>query len=138
MAKKQSYLGKKRKKASAVASTAKKNATEKEAPPKKQAVSEKKAPETVPVVTRLDRDQVTKAVKALLHHNDLRNQARKKKQLIEDSAMLSLIITLFKIPQNGKNKPYTLPLKHSFRQEDETSICIIVNDSECQQGIVSV
>ena len=132
---KKPYMGKTRPKANAIEKNRAKHpdvkktksTPQKPKKSKRRSDNEAKSTNSPKLHTNINKEQVSKAVKALLHHIDLKNQARKKQQLIEEAAVLSVIITLFKIP-DGTNKPYSLPIKHTLRQEDETSVCIIVKD----------
>ena len=78
----------------------------------------------------LDREQVTKAVTALLKHESGGGAKKKKAQLFEesDAKVISLVLGMKEFPDNKRSKPYQIAIPHSLHTESE--ICIIVKDPQ--------
>ncbi len=76
----------------------------------------------------MPRAQIVKAVTALANFVERERSARKKLSLIQESEAVSLIVTLFKTPEKGRNKGIPIRLPHSLHSEDQTRVCIFVKD----------
>jgi len=74
----------------------------------------------------LDEAQVRAAAKALLIY--AQKQQSGDTLLEEDDAMISLVLTLKKIPEKGRVKPYRIPIEHSLYTDK--SICLITKDPQ--------
>ena len=79
----------------------------------------------------LDREQVARAVKALLQHERAPKPGEKRKaQLFEDTAhkVLSLVVGMKEQPRKERTKAYPIRIPHSLHAESE--ICILVKDPQ--------
>lgn len=73
----------------------------------------------------LDEGQVKRAAKALILWV---NQQDTSNQLLDDDSFISLIITLKKIPEKGRAKPWRIPLVHSLYKDK--AICLLTKDPQ--------
>lgn len=82
------------------------------------------------VVGMLDREQVKKAVVALLKHESAGGAQKKKAQLFEesDAKVISLVLGMKEFPKIKRTKPHQIAIPHSLHSESE--ICIIVKDPQ--------
>ena len=78
--------------------------------------------------SRVAPEQLKRAVTALVDYFQRERDARKKQSLIDEAEHISLIVTLFKTPTQGKNKGIPIPIPHTLHPVDETRLCIIVKD----------
>jgi len=78
--------------------------------------------------SRLNKDQVTKAVVALLKHMDNVTNSKKSSLLEEDNLVL-LGFSFFKIPEKKKVKPTPIPIPHSLFEQD-IEICLFTKDPQ--------
>eukprot|EP01045_Picozoa_sp_COSAG04_P018603 COSAG04_NODE_1732_length_5768_cov_11.998236_4_plen_274_part_00 len=79
----------------------------------------------------LDREQVARAVKALLQHERAPKPGEKRKaQLFEDTdhKVLSLVVGMKEQPRKERTKAYPIRIPHSLHAESE--ICILVKDPQ--------
>jgi ribosome biogenesis protein UTP30 len=77
----------------------------------------------------LNSNLVVRAVTALLKHEENKKKQNKKEQLFEADDIISLIITLNKVPQKPRSKPYRIYLPYPL-WNDECDICFFVKDPE--------
>ncbi|KAI3940288.1 hypothetical protein MKW92_005963 [Papaver armeniacum] len=78
--------------------------------------------------SRVTPETIGKAVEALKKWNKTRSKDEKP-QLIEQDEFLYLVLTLKKIPSNGRTNPYKIPLSHSLHPSDSTEEhCLIIDD----------
>jgi len=77
--------------------------------------------------SKLDQDQVTKAVVALLKHLD--NAKKQKNELIDEEDTILLIFSLFKIPDQRTVKPIPIPIPNSLHNEN-LELCIFTKDPQ--------
>jgi len=77
--------------------------------------------------SRLNAEQVTKAVNALLKYVENAKKS-KKDQLIEESDTILLVVSLFKIPEK-KVAPIQIPLSNPIYEED-LEICVFTKDPQ--------
>mmetsp|Transcript_15396 Transcript_15396/g.30277 ORF Transcript_15396/g.30277 Transcript_15396/m.30277 type:complete len:325 (-) Transcript_15396:413-1387(-) len=77
----------------------------------------------------LNPTQVEKAVKALWAYLRTRNDANSA-QLFEDDSFVSLTLSLKKVPEAGRVKPFRIPLEHSLYEDK--SICLLTKDPHKQ------
>lgn len=82
--------------------------------------------------SRLDVKQAKKAIKALAAY--LKRQADiksdGKSQLFEDESDVQLIISLKRIPEKSKNKPFLVPVPHTIYGREGSEICLITKDPQ--------
>ncbi|KAI3908766.1 hypothetical protein MKW98_029316 [Papaver atlanticum] len=78
--------------------------------------------------SRVTPETIGRAVEALKKWNKTRSKDEKP-QLIEQDEFLYLVLTLKKIPANGRTNPYKIPLSHSLHPSDSTEEhCLIIDD----------
>ncbi|KAI3967454.1 hypothetical protein MKX01_012264 [Papaver californicum] len=78
--------------------------------------------------SRVTPETIGRAVVALKKWNKTRSKDEKP-QLIEQDDFLYLVLTLKKIPSNGRTNPYKIPLSHSLHPSDSTEEhCLIIDD----------
>ncbi|KAJ4980968.1 hypothetical protein NE237_031805 [Protea cynaroides] len=77
-------------------------------------------------LSRVSSGTIGKAVDALLKWNESK-KTQQKAQLIEDDDFFYLILTLKKIPANGRTNPYKIPLPHPLHSSEE-ELCLIIDD----------
>ncbi|XP_042479625.1 putative ribosome biogenesis protein C8F11.04 [Macadamia integrifolia] len=77
--------------------------------------------------SRVSSGIVGKAVDALLKWNESKKKKLEKAQLLEQDDFLYLILTLKKIPANGRTNPYKIPLSHPLHSPEE-ELCLIIDD----------
>jgi ribosomal protein L1 len=81
----------------------------------------------------LDESQVKRAVRSLLKYVRAKKAARSKTALFEDDGdMISLILSLTKVPENPRNKPIYVPLPHSLH-DDAAEICLFVKEDDAKR-----
>ncbi|XP_043702628.1 ribosomal L1 domain-containing protein 1-like [Telopea speciosissima] len=90
------------------------------------ASSESSVPAPSSTSSRVGSGTVGKAVDALLNWNESKKK-QQKAQLIEEDDFLYLILTLKKIPANGRTNPYKIPLPHPLHSPEE-ELCLIIDD----------
>eukprot|EP00262_Sarcandra_glabra_P018141 TRINITY_DN643_c0_g2_i1.p1 TRINITY_DN643_c0_g2~~TRINITY_DN643_c0_g2_i1.p1 ORF type:complete len:536 (+),score=134.13 TRINITY_DN643_c0_g2_i1:56-1609(+) len=93
-------------------------------------------PSSQPLITfpssssRVSTETITKAVDALLKWISSKSK-NQKAQLLDHDELLYVILTLKKIPSNGRINPYKIPLPHPLHPFDGSlEICLIVDDRE--------
>ncbi|RZC51485.1 hypothetical protein C5167_019914 [Papaver somniferum] len=78
--------------------------------------------------SRVTPETIGRAVEALKKWNKTRSKDGTP-QLIEQDEFLYLVLTLKKIPANGRTNPYKIPLSHSLHPSDSTEEhCLIIDD----------
>ncbi|KAI3863407.1 hypothetical protein MKW92_006552 [Papaver armeniacum] len=78
--------------------------------------------------SRVTPETIERAVVALKKWNKTRSKDEKP-QLIEQDEFLYLVLTLKKIPSNGRTNPYKIPLSHSLHPSDSSEEhCLIIDD----------
>ncbi|MCL7045922.1 hypothetical protein MKW94_029144 [Papaver nudicaule] len=78
--------------------------------------------------SRVTPESIERAVVALKKWNKTRSKDEKP-QLIEQDEFLYLVLTLKKIPANGRTNPYKIPLAHSLHPSDSSEEhCLIIDD----------
>eukprot|EP00243_Klebsormidium_subtile_P011810 TRINITY_DN6859_c0_g1_i1.p1 TRINITY_DN6859_c0_g1~~TRINITY_DN6859_c0_g1_i1.p1 ORF type:complete len:271 (+),score=48.72 TRINITY_DN6859_c0_g1_i1:104-916(+) len=78
--------------------------------------------------SELSKEQVTKAVTALLKWVDSRKK-QQKPQLLDDDNMFHLVISLKKTPDRVKTNPYRIAIPHSLYPLDAArEVCLLVKD----------
>ncbi|KAI3997061.1 hypothetical protein MKX01_027984 [Papaver californicum] len=79
-------------------------------------------------LSRVTPETIGRAVEALKKWNKTRSKDEKP-QLIEQDEFLYLVLTLKKIPSNGRTNPYKIPLSHSLHPSDSSEEhCLIIDD----------
>lgn len=73
------------------------------------------------------KETVERAVGALLRWKDSKSMTEKP-QLLEQDEFFYLIVTLKKIPANGRTNPFKIPLPHSLVDSQFAEICLIIGD----------
>lgn len=74
----------------------------------------------------LEEEQVGNAVKALFAYLKKRDASDKSNQLFDDDAFVTLVLSLKKVPEVARVKPFQIPLQHSLYQDK--SICLFTKD----------
>ncbi|XP_026385664.1 putative ribosome biogenesis protein C8F11.04 [Papaver somniferum] len=78
--------------------------------------------------SRVTPETIGRAVVALKKWNKTRSKDEKP-QLIDQDEFLYLVLTLKKIPSNGRTNPYKIPLSHSLHPSDSSEEhCLIIDD----------
>ncbi|XP_042487677.1 putative ribosome biogenesis protein C8F11.04 [Macadamia integrifolia] len=77
--------------------------------------------------SRVSSGIIGKVVDALLKWNESKKKKLEKAQLLEQEDFLYLILTLKKIPANGRTNPYKIPLSHPLHSTEE-ELCLIMYD----------
>jgi ribosome biogenesis protein UTP30 len=78
--------------------------------------------------SQLSKEQVMKAVTALLKWVDSRKE-QQKPQLLDDDDMVHLVISLKKTPDRAKTNPYRISIPHSLHPLDAAQeVCLLVKD----------
>ncbi|XP_004488842.1 uncharacterized protein [Cicer arietinum] len=72
-------------------------------------------------------ETVTKAVDSLLKWRTSRLETEKPKLFDQDEEFVYLVLTLKKIPQNGRVNPHKVPIPHSLLSES-SELCLIIDD----------
>ncbi|KAJ6810471.1 ribosomal L1 domain-containing protein 1-like [Iris pallida] len=86
-----------------------------------------------PDPTLIKPEHAARAVDALLAWTRARPD-HQKPQLFEADDLLHLLLTLRRIPPNGRTNPYRIPLPHPLHPFDphSTSICLLADDSQTE------
>ncbi|EOA39125.1 hypothetical protein CARUB_v10011944mg [Capsella rubella] len=80
--------------------------------------------------SKVDPNNVNRAVKSLLKWWDSKSKSQKSEQL-ENDGFVYLIVTLKKIPQLDRSNPFMIPLPHpliDLTAEDSPELCLIIDD----------
>jgi hypothetical protein len=81
----------------------------------------------------LDTEQVGKAVRALLSYSK-KQKGGQKMQLIEANDLISLQVSLFKVPEKPKSQPYQIAIPHSLYLDSDGDMqgdmCFIVKEKD--------
>ena len=78
--------------------------------------------------THVPAARISRAVAALTDFVKRERAERKKLSLIDEAETISLIVTMFKTPEHGKNKGIPITIPHTLHPVDETRVCIFVKD----------
>lgn len=79
----------------------------------------------------VDREQVDKAVRALLKWLKQQQKEKAKTELIEDDTLLHVVVSLKKIPDTARTNGHRIPLPHSLYPRGEgREVCLIVKDDK--------
>ena len=78
------------------------------------------------------RSQTTKAVSALVKYV---NSTKGKSNLFEEDTFITLLVTLRRTPDSGKNKPIRLKVPHSLynSEEGDYQMCLFVKDRDASK-----
>ncbi|XP_010247514.1 PREDICTED: ribosomal L1 domain-containing protein 1-like [Nelumbo nucifera] len=77
--------------------------------------------------SRVSSETVGKAVDALLKWINAKKK-QQNAQLFEEDDFVYLILTLKKIPEQGRTNPYKISLPHPLHDTSEEEICLIIDD----------
>jgi len=77
---------------------------------------------------RVKKDQVEKAVRALVTHIKSHVQKKEKTQLFESEDTISVILGLRRIPEKRSSKPFPINLAHGMH--DSGDVCLFVKDPQ--------
>jgi hypothetical protein len=78
--------------------------------------------------SRVPQSRVERAVKALTDFVARERAAKKKQNLLDEAETISVVVTLFKTPEQGSNKGIAIRIPHTLHPLEETRVCIFVKD----------